>query len=123
MKSERPRVPQRLPVDTGEQIFQAPWEARAFAMVVDMSQRGLFEWGEFRDLLIDEIAHADAAPEPQSGSGETYYLHWLAAAERLMQAKGYVSGKLLAETKRAIGERIEAERAESHHHGRHGPDR
>jgi nitrile hydratase accessory protein len=115
MSSRRPRVPERLPSDTGDQVFQAPWEARAFAMAVDMSRRGLFEWDEFRELLIDEIARGDAGPQPESGSSETYYLHWLAALERLLRAKGHVSSELLADRKRAIEEHIEAERAAHRH--------
>ena len=110
-----PRIPSHLPENTGDQVFQAPWEARAFAMVVNMSRRGLFEWDEFRSLLIEEIGRADAAAEPSSGSSSTYYVHWLTAAERLMAAKAFASGADLASSKDEIVAQMESERHDHDH--------
>jgi nitrile hydratase accessory protein len=78
--------PGAMPRKNGELVFEAPWEGRAFGMVVTMYQRGLFEWDEFRDRLIAAIATAEARGEQQS-----YYESWLAAFETLMTDKGVLA--------------------------------
>jgi nitrile hydratase accessory protein len=73
-------------------VFAAPWEAQAFAMAVELNQRGLFQWQEFADLLSEELLAAGSAQD-----GEDYYQHWLRALERLTAAKGFI-----AEDERAL---------------------
>ena len=63
-------------------VFREPWEAQAFAMAVALHERGLFTWGEWTAVLGDEIKRAQAAGDPDTG--DTYYLHWLAALERIV---------------------------------------
>jgi nitrile hydratase accessory protein len=70
-------------------VFRAPWEAHAFALAVALHERGLFAWTEWAATLGEEIKRAQAAGDPDTG--ETYYLHWLAALERLVAAKGVAS--------------------------------
>jgi nitrile hydratase accessory protein len=67
-------------------VFAAPWEAQAFAMAVELNQRGLFQWQEFADLLSEELLAAGTAQD-----GEDYYRHWLRALERLTAAKGFIT--------------------------------
>ena len=50
-----------LPSKNGELVFEAPWEGRAFGIAVAMNGDGLYEWGEFRDHLVGEIASAERA--------------------------------------------------------------
>jgi nitrile hydratase accessory protein len=79
------------PRSNGEPVFEAPWESRAFGMVVSLHQRGAFAWDDFRDLLIEEIAAADA------DGGRPYYESWLAAFEQLAVGKGLLgAGELPA---------------------------
>ena len=40
----------------GELNFEAPWQGRVFAMANALCDAGLFEWSEFQQSLIDEIA-------------------------------------------------------------------
>src|ERR1041384_7749346 len=80
-----------LPRKNGELVFDAAWEARIFGMTISMHERNLFDWNEFRDELIEEIAEAD-----QSGSTSTYYERWLAAFEHLLIEKGLLSQEELA---------------------------
>jgi len=80
-----------LPVRTGpdgtdEAVFAEPWQAQAFAMTVQLYQRGLFTWPEWAEALSRQIRHAQAAGDPDLG--DTYYLHWLAALETLVAEKG-----------------------------------
>jgi nitrile hydratase accessory protein len=71
--------------------FSEPWEARAFAVAVALSEAGQFRWAEFQQSLIDEIAVAEKNGATTSG-GADYYHHWLSALVRLLDAKGIVGG-------------------------------
>ena len=69
-----------------ERVFREPWEAEAFAITVALHERGVFAWPEWAQALSTEIAASQAAGDPDRG--DTYYLHWLAALERIVAAKG-----------------------------------
>jgi nitrile hydratase accessory protein len=75
-----------IPHDADGPVFREPWEAQAFAMTLALHERGLFTWPEWAATLADEIKRAQSAGDPDTG--ETYYLHWLAALEKLVAAKG-----------------------------------
>jgi nitrile hydratase accessory protein len=75
-----------IPRDADGPVFREPWEAQAFAMALALHQRGLFTWSEWASALAAEIKRAQDAGDPDTG--ETYYLHWLAALERLVAEKG-----------------------------------
>lgn len=81
--------------DAEAAVFAEPWEARAFAIAVTLSGGKRFSWDEFRDRLIAEIAHADAAHEgaATSNTGEQYYECWLAALEQVLCAKSLLDGE------------------------------
>lgn len=79
-------------------IFNEAWEAEAFAMVVALREAKLFSWSEWTAALAREIAAGS-----QSGDrdpNESYYLHWLAALERIVVDKGAASRSML-EARRA----------------------
>jgi nitrile hydratase accessory protein len=88
-----------IPRDADGPVFREPWEAQAFAMTLALHERGVFTWKEWADALATEIKRAQGAGDPDTG--ETYYLHWLAALEKLVAEKGVTSGDTLARTKRA----------------------
>lgn len=79
-----------LPRKSGELVFHDVWERRVFALAVALCEQGAYQWDDFRDRLIAEIAAADRsgrtaeAPSPHPG----YYEHWLAAFEKLLIEKG-----------------------------------
>jgi hypothetical protein len=50
-----------IALDYADAVFAEPWEARAFALALTLSEGGQFSWDEFRNRLIAEIAEADAA--------------------------------------------------------------
>lgn len=74
--------------------FQAPWEARAFAMVVKLSEAGLFTWSEWVGFLSRSIAES-GAKEATDGRRRSYGEQWIAAAESLLIAKGVTSAEQL----------------------------
>ncbi|MCK9916167.1 nitrile hydratase accessory protein [Microbacteriaceae bacterium K1510] len=88
-----------IPRDTEGPVFREPWEAQAFAMALALHERGVFTWPEWAATLGDEIKRAQAAGDPDTG--ETYYLHWLAALERLVAEKGVTTRETLHRTKHA----------------------
>jgi nitrile hydratase accessory protein len=82
-----------LPRKNGELVFEEPWQGRVFGMAVALHERGLYEWEEFRQGLIANIARAERRPGPFS-----YYEIWLQTFEMLLAAKGLVSAAELEET-------------------------
>jgi nitrile hydratase accessory protein len=80
--------PAAIPRRNGEPVFNEPWESRIFGAAVALCERGLFEWDEFRERLIAEIAAADAKADAAEHVRSTYYEHFLSALERLLIDKG-----------------------------------
>jgi nitrile hydratase accessory protein len=74
-----------IPCDAEGPVFREPWEAQAFALAVALHERGLFTWSEWAAALAEEIRHAQAGGDPDTG--ETYYFHWLATLERMVARK------------------------------------
>ena len=90
MASDRAPDPPALPRDdAGAPVFQAPWEAQAFAMAVRLHEAGHFTWAEWAERLAQAIKQAQAAGDPDRG--DTYYHHWLAALEGLVAEKGLIA--------------------------------
>jgi nitrile hydratase accessory protein len=82
-----------IPHDDNGPVFHEPWEAQAFALTLALHERGVFTWKEWAAALAAEIRRAQAEGDPDTG--ETYYLHWLAALEKLVSEKGVTSGETL----------------------------
>jgi nitrile hydratase accessory protein len=74
-------------------VFQEPWEAQAFALVLALHQRGTVTWPEWTQALSAAI-YADTADD-----GDAYYQCWLKALERLVSEKGLVAAPDLSARK------------------------
>ena len=85
-----------LPRDAEGPVFAEPWQAQAFALTVQLHERGAFTWPEWAGALADELKAAG----PQD-DGSRYYEHWLAALERLVAAKRLAGAEMLADRKQA----------------------
>lgn len=77
------------PRKNGEPVFDAPWQSRAFGMVVRLHTAGLYPWDDFKALLIDEIAKQPCHEGPLDST--QYYLQWVNAFWRLLVSKGLLS--------------------------------
>ena len=77
------------PRKNGEPVFDAPWQSRAFGMVVGLHTAGLYSWDDFKELLITEIANGSCTAAP-AGSPE-YYYQWMEAFSRLLVTKGILT--------------------------------
>jgi nitrile hydratase accessory protein len=84
--------PAAAPRKNGELVFETPWQGRAFGMAVALHEQQLYDWEEFRQRLIGEIARADAGGDPSG-----YYERWLAAFESLLIERGVVSKEEIVE--------------------------
>ena len=80
--------PAAIPRRNGEPVFNEPWDSRVFGAAVALCERGMFEWDEFRERLIAEIAADDATTGSRAQAPATYYEHFLAALERVLIEKG-----------------------------------
>jgi nitrile hydratase accessory protein len=87
-----------LPRDQEGPVFREPWEAQAFAMALQLHERGLFSWTEWARELAAQIETAQAHGDPDHG--DSYYHHWLAALESLVAQKGASSSPELARYQR-----------------------
>ncbi len=82
-----------IPRNADGPVFRAPWEAQSFAITLGLYDQGLFTWKEWTAALVMEIKRAQEAGDPDTG--ETYYLHWLAALERIVAEKGVTDASTL----------------------------
>jgi nitrile hydratase accessory protein len=77
-----------LPRDQDGPVFNQPWEAKAFALAVRLSEAGCFTWSEWVKIFSQEINAAQERGDPDLG--DTYYQHWLNALERICVEKGLI---------------------------------
>jgi nitrile hydratase accessory protein len=80
-----------IPSREDQRVFAEPWQAQAFALVLELHARGAFTWAEWAAALGAEI-HA-AGPDDD---GARYYDHLLAAIERLAVKKRLTAAPELA---------------------------
>lgn len=76
---------EKQPTDNGEPIFDAPWQAKAFAMTVKLNESGVFTWAEWADRLSTHIA--DFETHSEISNSEDYYTLWQSALESLVAEK------------------------------------
>ena len=98
MPSARGMPPQ--PMNEEGPVFKEPWEATAFALVLDLCEGDHFTWAEWVDCLSAEIRAAQNGGDADLGG--TYYCHWLAALEKLAADKGLASAQALEQRKAEI---------------------
>ena len=88
-----------LPKDDEGPVFEAPWQAQAFALAVKLSEAGHFTWKEWAATLAAELKAAADRGEPDDGS--RYYHHWVAALERIATRRGLTDVGALLDRKEA----------------------
>lgn len=63
-------------------VFEAPWQAKAFALTVHLHARGAFTWAEWAAALS-----AECTRDPMAEDSAGYYAAWLRALENLLAAR------------------------------------
>ena len=79
------RILDRQPNEDGEPVFDAPWQAKTFAMAVKLHESGLFTWKEWADLLSRNISNFEKEQKIQSNSD--YYRLWQDTLEELVSER------------------------------------
>jgi len=69
--------------EQNEPIFHSDWERRVFGMLLATMGQGVYN--------LDELRHAIERMGAAEYLGSSYYEHWLAGLERLLDEKGQVS--------------------------------
>jgi nitrile hydratase accessory protein len=77
------------PLDDDGPLFAEPWQADAFALVVALTDAGVFTAAEWSDALGAAIRSARAAGDPDLG--DTYYHQWVEALERLLVTRAEIA--------------------------------
>ena len=72
--------------DTGGRVFADPWQARAFALTVELSEQGYFTWKEWTEVLGSELGAVVELDDRDYGL--RYYECWLEALEQLVITQG-----------------------------------
>lgn len=73
---------QSIPRKDGEAVFNEPWEARAFAMAVELNEKGVFSWSEWGNIFSANLKVNSQSQQPAS-----YYRVWMKTLEQLVEAK------------------------------------
>lgn len=79
--------PELLPpgTDPREPAFAEPWQAQAFAMTLQLHERGLFTWPQWAAALAAQVTQAQRLGDPDLG--DTYWQHWLDTLEAVVAAR------------------------------------
>ena len=85
----------RLPRDAEGPVFAEPWQAQAFALVLQLHAGGAFTWTEWAEALSARLAS-----DPMDDGGR-YYEHWLEALEDAATARRLTAPAELAARKAA----------------------
>ncbi len=102
-----------LPRDDAGPVFAEPWQAQAFAVVVELTEAGTITREEWADRLGAVLKEAEARGEYDTG--QRYYDHWLTALERIIVDKNLAAWEDLTQE----GETI---RENDHHRRQHQLD-
>ncbi len=68
-----------------ELVFDAPWQARTFALALKLQEAGIFTWTEWSDRLAEEIAEWEK--QRPVASNDDYYMIWQSALEALVKER------------------------------------
>jgi nitrile hydratase accessory protein len=99
--------------------FSEPWMARAFALVLALSEKGLFSLKEFQAALIESV---DRHEKAGCITAETdYYTRWLEALTALLRGRHILSDEVLTATE-AVVVAVAAARKDHQHQTSRNPD-
>jgi len=71
-----------LPLDDEGPVFDKPWQAQAFSLLVHLHQAGVFPWKDWVQVFSEEIKAAPAQPgetrtmTPITGNGSQPWKEW-----------------------------------------------
>jgi nitrile hydratase accessory protein len=81
-------------------VFAEPWQARAFALALALSERGLFSLRDFQAALIGRIISFEKS-QCIAGTAD-YYTRWIEALEDLLGQRGMLPNDRLSHLERDV---------------------
>lgn len=72
-----------IPLRGDEPVFDEPWQARAFGLVLSLCDDGTISWEVFQRQLVEEIDSSGGDSNEESAN-HVYYEHWLRALEKVL---------------------------------------
>ncbi len=84
-----------LPRDHKDPVFDQPWQAQAFSILVALNQAGHFTWKHWVEVFSRVIRSAPAMPGETSN--DAYYRQWAAALEEIVISLGAVDKEEIAQ--------------------------
>lgn len=100
-----------VPTDDDGVVFEAPWQARLFGLVVAFHEHNDdYAWADFQARLVDAVAGADTR-ELQMDVESAYYRRWMETLETFLIEEGVLSAGEIDRRKEAFsaGERDASE--------------
>jgi nitrile hydratase accessory protein len=80
-----------FPQETGgTPIFNEPWQASIFGIVVALNEREFFQWDHFQSELIKQISQINPQ-DLQDQTEEVYYRVWVTIAEQILYGINSIS--------------------------------
>ncbi len=73
-----------------EPVFNEPWEAQAFGIVIALHDNEVFSWDEWVSALVKVL---------NEHPNEDYYKNWLSALENIVDSKKLISFDTLSHRK------------------------
>ncbi|MBW4639266.1 MAG: nitrile hydratase accessory protein [Gloeocapsa sp. UFS-A4-WI-NPMV-4B04] len=108
--NDSPQSSFELAVDQNEIVFQAPWQAHAFALVNQLAAAHYCTWSEWTNYLVNEIS----AAEQEAPGTNAYCKQWVYACEKLLIEKQLLEPEAI---QRRLTELISAQEINQHQHG------
>jgi nitrile hydratase accessory protein len=108
--------PAAMPRKNGELVFHTPWESRVFGIAVKLCEQDVFEWEEFRQLLIVEIKEWENENHFEPKTQWNYYQLWTNALEKILLGKGVLQGEELMKKVAQVEASWKHEEGTNHHH-------
>lgn len=108
--NDSPQSSFELAIGQNETVFQAPWQAHAFALVNQLAAANYCTWLEWTDYLVNEIS----AAEREAPGTKAYYEQWVDACEKLLIEKQLLEPEAI---QRRLTELLSAQKTDHHQHG------
>jgi len=74
-----------ITLDENEPVFSEPWEAQAFALVIQLHEKKVFTWLQWAEVLSETIKQDDGCTP--------YYELWLVALEKIITENALLSAE------------------------------
>lgn len=82
------------PRDDEAPVFEEPWQAQAFSMLVAMNEAGHFPWTDWAKIFSRTIESMPAMPS--ESASDVYYRQWVSALEEMVISLGVVAKEEIA---------------------------